>query len=121
MSFNSASRLSRALWSRAIVCLCLSVSDFDRYSLTIARWLATPTTLRSPAEIYTAPRDVTPLPRAPSTLSDFQWVSPPVPTPPQLSEHRVHQMIVLHPVWQMRRCPCYIRVLLRPGSPALPS
>ena len=35
---------SRADWSRAIVCLCLSVSDFDRYSLTIARWLTTFTT-----------------------------------------------------------------------------
>ena len=41
------------------MCLCLSVSDFDRYSLTIARWLTTLPEQRATTEIYTIPRDVT--------------------------------------------------------------
>ncbi|QCB97635.1 hypothetical protein E5206_12485 [Arthrobacter sp. PAMC25564] len=35
------------------------MSDFDRYSLTIARWLTTLPEQRATAEIYTIPRDVT--------------------------------------------------------------
>lgn len=39
--------------------LCLPVSDFDRYSLTIARWLTSVYDTASPAENPTTPGDAT--------------------------------------------------------------
>ena len=39
--------------------LCLSVSSFDRFSLTIARWLTNVYDEGTTTENYTTPRDVT--------------------------------------------------------------
>jgi hypothetical protein len=39
--------------------MCPSVSDFDRYSLTIARWLTHVQDAGNPAENYTTRGDVT--------------------------------------------------------------
>lgn len=38
--------------------VCLSVSDFDRFSLTIARWLTNVYDEDNPAKNYTTPGDV---------------------------------------------------------------
>jgi hypothetical protein len=39
--------------------MCLPVSDFDRYSLTIARWLTHVHDAGDPGQNYTTPGDVT--------------------------------------------------------------
>lgn len=48
--------------------MCLPVSDFDRYSLTIARWLTHVYDANNPIGISTTPRDVTIAADGPSAL-----------------------------------------------------